>query len=159
MRWSDKIRVLSSSVRASLFAQSHIIVKDDLLPEERLQQEEMRAAMNAMYAAKFYPAWRRSVIVWFVNGKKFQLFHADVVSKSAEDVVNLAKRMSVPATTEQTTASSAGLAKRSCNQVFSFAQVVKYARLEQPSNSCCSSAERICSDVVEESMPVDSVCS
>jgi len=151
--------VLSSSVRASLFAQSHIIVKDDSLPEERRGQQETRVAMNAMYAAMRVAmnTWRRSVIVWFVNGKKLQLFHADVVSKSVEDVVNLAKQTSVPTVTEHNTASFAGLAKRSCSQIASFAQVVKCGRIEQPSDSSCSRGTIICNaDVMEESTVVES---
>jgi len=93
--WSDKMRVLHSSFRASLFAQSHLIIKDDSLPEERQQQMDMKHAMSALYAAGFYPTWRRSIIVWFVNGNKFELRHADVLGKCGEDVVDLVKRNNV----------------------------------------------------------------
>jgi hypothetical protein len=95
---SDKRRVLNSSFRKQLASVGHVVLKDDLLPEERMEQRQMQVAMTALYNAQFFPTWRRSRIVWWVNGRQFDLCCVDVLGKSPQQVVDMARQKCVAAT-------------------------------------------------------------
>ena len=84
----DSLRWSSRSQAAELFG---VIVREDLLPEERRAKLKLRKAMHTLFEAGFHPSWDRSEISWTHQGSTHRLRVTDVPEgASALTILNIA---------------------------------------------------------------------
>jgi len=82
-----KFQVLKYAARSATRAQHHVVIKEELLPDEQAERAYLQKVMTFMYEKGMRPSWRRGSISWWENDRQGTLTVFDIPDGLSEEAL------------------------------------------------------------------------